>query len=79
MKQVLVWQVRKNGEVSSGRVIPFPGVGGRERTAQESTVTQWSLEQGRGTEPVSITMVSSGFGKPATKTAAPQACMSMAA
>ncbi|HZG16586.1 MAG TPA: hypothetical protein VE710_16485 [Candidatus Bathyarchaeia archaeon] len=94
MKSVLVWQVRKNEEVPSkanmvnhveqtkeGRVIPFPAAGDKSGIVQESTVTQWSVEQeqSQGAEPVRITMVSSGFGEAPAKTTAPQASMRLAA
>ncbi|NGQ95953.1 hypothetical protein G3578_12375 [Brevibacillus sp. SYP-B805] len=86
MKPVLVWQTRKSGERSkkaagAEQVIPFPGSrrDQREETFQEATVTEWTVGgQQDAAAPVTIRMVSSGFGAAAPSTA-PQARMGMAA
>ncbi|WP_134685459.1 hypothetical protein [Brevibacillus migulae] len=94
MNPVLVWQVRKKEDVPTkanmvnlveqtkeGRVIPFPTATDKSGIVQESTVTQWTVEQEQSpsAEPVRITMVSSGFGEAPAKTTAPQASMRLAA
>jgi hypothetical protein len=81
VKPVLVWQTRKSGERSKAagaeQVIPFPR--SRRETSQEATVTEWTVGgQHDATAPVTIRMVSSGFGEAAPSTA-PQARMGLAA